>query len=310
MTEFVHLMRQAKDRCGYTFRQLEEKAAASGDVLARSTIADVLRRQSLPKPEVLAAFVRACLGPEHVDSWLAARDRLAEAVPATGPADRPPPASPPPVPGRQWWRPPRPVRVALVVLAVLALLGVTVRAVLSNDGEAGSPGPTGSAGPATAGPRHLTTEAQGSAVRVRPAQAPDLCIGEGRDSAGRLSDPVAAQRPCGGAVPPTTVLQLVGGDLYHLKWDHPQEGIGCLTVIDDGPAATMLMPWNDCAADRPAQVFRMEPVDTPVPEGFRIRSASGTFCLGIRDNALTPYAELVQETCTGEGNQEFLIDVL
>ncbi|MGC4804018.1 hypothetical protein [Micromonospora sp. DT233] len=77
---FVAMMRQLKGRSGHTFRQLEKVAARHGDYLPRSTTADVLRRQALPRADVLAAFVRACAGEEHVAAWLRARERLAEAA--------------------------------------------------------------------------------------------------------------------------------------------------------------------------------------------------------------------------------------
>ncbi|MCZ0207671.1 tetratricopeptide repeat protein [Streptomyces sp. UMAF16] len=73
---FIELMRQLKERSGLTYRELEERAARSGDVLARSTLADVLRRCTLPRPEVLAGFVRACGDEQRLDAWLDARERV------------------------------------------------------------------------------------------------------------------------------------------------------------------------------------------------------------------------------------------
>ncbi|GGR86846.1 hypothetical protein GCM10010252_26920 [Streptomyces aureoverticillatus] len=73
---FVALMRQLKEQSGLTYRQLEERAAGRGEALARSTLADVMRRDALPRPELLAAFVRACAEDHEVDAWLTARDRI------------------------------------------------------------------------------------------------------------------------------------------------------------------------------------------------------------------------------------------
>ncbi|WP_328376073.1 hypothetical protein OHQ88_15535 [Micromonospora zamorensis] len=87
--EFVDMLRQLKDRSRLTYRQLEQRAAATGDVLARSTAADILRRSTLPRPEVVAAFVRACGAEDQVETWLRARHRLAVGTYA--------PTSPPPV---------------------------------------------------------------------------------------------------------------------------------------------------------------------------------------------------------------------
>lgn len=75
--EFMALLRQMKVRSGRTLRQLEDQAAAHGDVLARSTIADALRRSTLPRPELLIAFVRACGEEERIEEWSRLRERLA-----------------------------------------------------------------------------------------------------------------------------------------------------------------------------------------------------------------------------------------
>ncbi|MEV6032037.1 tetratricopeptide repeat protein [Nonomuraea sp. NPDC052116] len=82
---FIALLRQLKERSGYTYRQLEERAARRGDVLARSTIADTLRRQALPRPETLVAFLHACAPEEEVQAWLQVRDRLAGRAAPTRP---------------------------------------------------------------------------------------------------------------------------------------------------------------------------------------------------------------------------------
>ncbi|GGO23543.1 hypothetical protein GCM10011576_44030 [Micromonospora parathelypteridis] len=88
--EFVDLLRRLKDRSRLTYRQLEQRAASAGDVLARSTAADILRRSTLPRPEVVAAFVRACGAEDQVEAWLQARHRLAAgAYAVTSPADQP-----------------------------------------------------------------------------------------------------------------------------------------------------------------------------------------------------------------------------
>ncbi|MFI0790871.1 helix-turn-helix domain-containing protein [Streptomyces lydicus] len=55
---FVAQLRLLKERSGLTYRQLERRAEARGDVLPRSTLADVLGGRSQPRPELLAAFVR------------------------------------------------------------------------------------------------------------------------------------------------------------------------------------------------------------------------------------------------------------
>ncbi|MFD5103718.1 helix-turn-helix domain-containing protein, partial [Streptomyces albidochromogenes] len=84
---FVKSMRQLKERAGLTYRELEERAARNGDVLARSTLADILRRESLPRPDLLAAFVRACGDERRAGAWLDARDRIATGGAAAPPTD-------------------------------------------------------------------------------------------------------------------------------------------------------------------------------------------------------------------------------
>ncbi|MFV8131157.1 XRE family transcriptional regulator [Streptomyces syringium] len=129
--EFVAAMRQLKARSGLTFRQLEERAAARGEVLARSTLADALRHDALPRVETLTAFLRAC-GEEHdAGAWLEARKRLSV-------ADVPPGEPAPERPSR--WRT-RPFRVATA--AAVAVL-------LAAGGLAGARYPRDPAGPGSA----------------------------------------------------------------------------------------------------------------------------------------------------------------
>ncbi|MFV8128475.1 hypothetical protein [Streptomyces syringium] len=74
---YMELMRRLKDRSGLTYRQIEEAAAESGEILARSTLAGALARSALPRPELVSAFVRACGDGDRVQAWLQARDRIA-----------------------------------------------------------------------------------------------------------------------------------------------------------------------------------------------------------------------------------------
>lgn len=315
-TEFVALLQQLKERSGCTYRQLEERAASSGDVLPRSTIADALRRQSVPRPEMVAAFVRACgAGPSEVEIWLAARDRIASAGP-TPPtqsgdgSDRTAPTSEeadPASPGRgSTW-----LRQLVVLLTTLAVVGAVIGAawlVSRPDGPPQTdrdtvapddPQPTASAG---------RPELSGW-VRIRIADRPERCVSEGREHTGRYRSEVAVQRACAGAEPPLTLLQRVGGEHYFIKWVHPVLGTGCLTVLTGGSVVgDMLEPRNECWEDQAAQLFRIEPVDVPVPGGYRIRPAYTDLCLGFPDGGPGSGAELLREPCTGAAEQEFLIE--
>ncbi|MFV2118390.1 helix-turn-helix domain-containing protein, partial [Streptomyces sp. Act-28] len=85
---FVARLQALKDRSGLTYRELSARAEAVGDSLPRSTVADMLARGTLPREELLVAFVRACgAGPEETERWLAARPHQA----ARPPHDIPPP---------------------------------------------------------------------------------------------------------------------------------------------------------------------------------------------------------------------------
>ncbi|MGW5266543.1 RICIN domain-containing protein [Microbispora sp. NPDC004025] len=125
--EFVALMRRLRAWSGCSYRQLERRAEAVGDVLPRATLAGALSRRDLPREHLLAAFVRACgADDDTVAEWVDARRRLAAAretttpLPGDAPAAPgdgtrvaasagmppvPPSASAPPAPGREVSRP-------------------------------------------------------------------------------------------------------------------------------------------------------------------------------------------------------------
>ncbi|GAA2598058.1 hypothetical protein GCM10010399_30950 [Dactylosporangium fulvum] len=84
--EFVAALAALRGWSGLTYRQLAAKARASGDVMPSSTIAAALSRPSLPRAELVAAFVRACgIDDDTTQRWLAARQRLAAAAAVPGP---------------------------------------------------------------------------------------------------------------------------------------------------------------------------------------------------------------------------------
>ncbi|GIH08907.1 hypothetical protein Rhe02_69740 [Rhizocola hellebori] len=75
--EFVALLRQLKECSGLTYRQMEIRAERLGFRLARSTVASVLSRNTLPRQELVQAIVHAC-GQDPLP-WLQARRRLSAA---------------------------------------------------------------------------------------------------------------------------------------------------------------------------------------------------------------------------------------
>jgi transcriptional regulator with XRE-family HTH domain len=283
--ELVAAMRALKERTGLSLRQLEERAEARGEVLARSTLADVLRRASLPRPDTLAAFVRACGGGEDaVRAWLAARDRIAAGAPPV--PDAPGLASASAPGGRR-----RPGRGLLAVAAGLVLLLAAGAWVLWPDDEGEVRGADAAA---------LFGD---DPVRISPAGAPDLCVSEGRDSAGAYDAAIAVQEPCAQAVPPSTSLRAAGDDgWYHVVWDHPDEGTGCLALVTEGTAEGYLEPvdWDRCAPGSPEQRFRLEPV--PGEDAYLLRNARSDACLAAADTA-----EIVQGPCEGDSAQSFTV---
>ncbi|MGV9212588.1 RICIN domain-containing protein [Micromonospora sp. RB23] len=313
--DFIDLLRQLKDRSRLTFRQLEQRAAAAGDVLARSTAADVLRRSTLPRPEVLAAFVRACGAGEQVDEWLRARNRLAAgAYDVAGPpvdassdtpTDRPAEARP------RWSG--RPALLALLVVGTL-LVGIGAWFWWPDDNErrtsektaAVGQSPTGSAsaGGTTSGAGQRSPAS--GRIQIRPASYPSLCISEGHDRSARYKAEVAVQRPCVGATPPDTYLVPVADDMYFVKWKHPVNGLGCLTVRRENPGQNLIEPWDQCNTDSWYQLFRFEPTGS-APDAYRLRPAGSDLCVGIRDDAAQVPAEAAAEPCTGQPDQVFLV---
>ncbi|MCZ7375512.1 helix-turn-helix domain-containing protein [Micromonospora sp. WMMC250] len=335
--EFVDLLRQLKDRSRLTYRQLEQRAAAAGDVLARSTAADVVRRNTLPRPEVVAAFVRACGAGDEVEAWLRARHRLAvgayapeSPTPDQASAHRTAPDYPsadgtaPDRPASdgsaadaarsRWFARPLPLALPLVG-TLLAALGVGVWIQRPDDTPRTAPqgGPTVSASSgspaapdASAGP---TIAPSARLSQIRPARSPKLCVTEGRDRTGQYRSEVAVQRPCTEATPPDTYLEPVADGLYFIKWNHPAHGPGCLTVRGEDPGRNLLEPWQDCSRSNSSQLFRFESTGS-TPTSYRIRPAGGDLCVGLRDDDTEVSAEALAEPCTNGADQVFLVDTL
>ncbi|GAA2796331.1 helix-turn-helix transcriptional regulator [Saccharopolyspora taberi] len=266
--EFTALLRRLKQRSGLTYRQLEGRAAERGEVLARSTLADVLEGKRLPRPELLAAFVRAC-GDDDVETWLRARERIAAAVEEPAPA--------------------RKSRVLPVSVAAGAVVvAVTAAWLLVSAGGSGErPGAESPALP-------------GGWVRLRPVSAPGLCLTDGQVRDRRYTALVAVQRPCDAVAPQTTLLEPVGGGLHRIQWHHPDHGKGCLKALADGPAAGLLEPWDACDQ---ATSFRIEP-----RFGTYVLRVDGRGCVGIAGSDPGEGAEAVVEQCAGQDGQAFFIE--
>ncbi|MEU9297276.1 hypothetical protein [Streptomyces sp. NPDC048266] len=94
--EFLARLQALKDWSGLTYRELTARAEEHGDVLPRSTVANMLARPTLPREELLLSYVRACgVAPAALEDWRTVRRDLARRgphAPASTPAT--PPASP------------------------------------------------------------------------------------------------------------------------------------------------------------------------------------------------------------------------
>ncbi|MFH8619331.1 hypothetical protein ACH4E8_30275 [Streptomyces sp. NPDC017979] len=62
---------------GLTYREIAARARRNGDTLPPSTLASVLGRASVPREDVVRAFVRVCGGEAEVDAWLRVRSEVA-----------------------------------------------------------------------------------------------------------------------------------------------------------------------------------------------------------------------------------------
>ncbi|MFF3625960.1 RICIN domain-containing protein [Streptomyces sp. NPDC002164] len=305
--EFVALLRVVKDGSGLAFRELTRRAEAAGDVLPRSTIANMLARASVPREELLVAFLRACgREPAEVVDWLAVREELAvrgrragaadgiEEADGTGAAGEEadgngegrgrdagravgraivPAAIPPSALRRR--RAVLPAAASLVALAALAVTAV----VLVRDERPGA-APVG--GPV-----------EGRTVQLRSVRS-GLCLSEERGSeSGRLFE-----TSCDGPTIPDFSLKPLGDDVWRIVTDHPDYGLGCTGVWDGAREAGASMQDQECDRRGPAEEFRIEPVGHPV-EGYRIRPVHTRLCVGTEVRNGRREAELVQTSCDG-----------
>ena len=297
VAEFSALLRSLKRNSGRTLRQLEEEAAECGDALPRSTVADMLRREALPRPELLAVFVRACGDGQQLAKWLSTRERLAVGpYPDLEPTDLEPadpavrsaaasPEAETPAP-RQPGRPKRWLAAASAVTVVT--IAVIVTTVLLNR-------PSGPSAPPSDG-----------WYLLRPGHTADrdLCVGEGRERNKRTDRPLAVQRPCEGLVP-DTYLEAVGQGVYLIKWRHPEQGWGCLSVDEASLHDGMLLAPRDCTSSAD-QRFLFQPVSN----GFVLRPVHSGKCVGVLGGPadVDAGAELSQATCSGQADQVFLLE--
>ncbi|ROP34195.1 helix-turn-helix domain-containing protein [Couchioplanes caeruleus] len=314
--EYVAALRALREWSGLTYRQLAAKADACGDVLPSSTIASALGRSSLPRRQVVTAFVRACgLGDDEAVHWAEARDAIAAgrvASPSDAASEMAEGAAPMPE-----VRPVNPRagtaarrRFPAGIAAAVLLLVTGGAAVLVRDGVRDQDG-EGAVQRATDGPRR--GDAGGAPIAdgwylLRPAHVDGhgLCLGEGRERNGRTDRPLVVQRPCD-QVSPDTYVQSAGAGVVEIRWRHPKHGVGCLTVDEAYPGDGALLAPADCTGAA-HQRYLLEAVDVPVPGGYRLRPVHSGLCVGILGGPAedSAGAEAVQTPCTGAPDQELV----
>ncbi|GAA1704555.1 XRE family transcriptional regulator [Streptomyces yatensis] len=326
--EFIAALQALKDWSRLTYRELAARADAVGDVLPRSTIANMLGRATLPREELVAAFVRACgVGPAELTVWLAVRKELATraAEPGAGPlteaaADatsgepREPlgqgePASPTgpsssrtPEAGARRSRTRLLTAALALTVAVAATAAVLVWRAHDDDGggEGDEPGRKG--GPAAVSSDGPTPAPVPGKYRIRAVHS-SLCLSE------RPQDKTAwvYQAPCEDVFPSFSLQRLDDG-LWRIATLHPEHGPGCSGIMGQSKAEGAWLGDDYCESRGAGEEFRLEAVDRPA-EGFRLRPVHTGQCLGLPDGTTRRWAHVVQLPCrSGVPGQVFRFD--
>ncbi|PZG48678.1 hypothetical protein C1I98_12470 [Spongiactinospora gelatinilytica] len=267
--EFVAQMRRLRAWSGLTFRNLEARAAAAGRSLPHSTLVGVLHRSTLPRDELLVAFVLACgCSEEQAASWRSARTRLAMGEP-------PPSAGAEPVtsgnadfwylPSRNWHLPPRKWTYWLSMIAVTAVLlllptGGPAQRELTRAQTPTPPSPpaerAGTGAPLAAG--YYRMRFPGS----------DRCLSASKGTDGRIR-----QLPCADVFP-RRLVQPLGDGTYKILTQHPKLGPGCMGVRAGEVHDDYCGEKGGNQTDR----FRLEPAGTGAADR-QIEVANSDQCL-------------------------------
>ncbi|MFE5484319.1 helix-turn-helix domain-containing protein [Streptomyces sp. NPDC056527] len=301
---FIAQLQALKDRSGLTYRELSARAAAVGDVLPRSTVANMLARSTVPREELLTTFVRACgVDPGALEGWQTVRKELAargvyepsgtDAPAADGEpsaedatstlwptAPDPDPAAELPHPRSRTYR----TLVGVVAVTGLVLAAVSVVFALVQDGD-------GDAGGAAAGTP--IAPAAGD-VRIRVIGS-DLCLNERRGGrSGQIH-----QRTCEGADVPRYSLMDLGAGTWRIVSDHPDYGPGCSGIPTGGRVADAAFEDSECGDPTRVERFRLEPHGSPAT-GYRIvpvDSATAGSCVTVTGDRTAEWAKLAQAPC-------------
>ncbi|MFF9194612.1 helix-turn-helix domain-containing protein [Streptomyces sp. NPDC014779] len=335
--EFVAQLRRLKTRSGLTYRELSARATALGEVLPRSTVANMLSRTTLPRDELLAAFVHACgLGPAEAARWEAVRKELAVrgAVEAAGeedpaeeaPAEAGPEPGPEPgaeaapdrapagaqtlaLPGPETLAPPGPKAPAPPSAPALR-----PAADLRPPRRLGLVGVIGVAGLVFAavsvvalvrggGPEHRGGPGEG-AVRIRAVDS-GLCLGERR---GERSGQVR-QLDCAEAGVPRYSLKRLGGDRWRIVTDHPDYGPGCSGLPSGGRIPDAALEDSECGDPTRVEAFTLTPHGSR-PSAYRIApagSATPGTCVTVTGSPAGEGAALAQAPCRADAKGQLFL---
>ncbi|OXM54719.1 helix-turn-helix domain-containing protein [Amycolatopsis alba] len=310
--EFVVAMRTLRARTDLSYRVLERRAAKAGTPLPSSTISGALSRDTLPRADLLATFIRACGADDATtEHWLAARADLAASEQAPESEPLVPEALSEDQPGRKrsklWWP-----SIGVAVVVVLVAGGLLVLGDPFPEQPGALPGSSSAAAPLTS-VSVTTSEATKASLgtpptgrsRVRLAHT-GLCIGEGPEKFVQEERIVLGQQDCATASPTMSVEAVDGG--YRLLLHSPENGEGCVTVDYGGTHASTLLAGDNCEPGRPDQRFAFEPVTAPA-KGYLIKSAAGArWCVGVFKGSGETGVQLIQDRCDGTAAQVFLID--
>lgn len=306
-------MRAMKDLSGLTYRQLAVRAEERGDVLPASTLAGTLSRGSLPRSEVVEAFVRACGGsPQDVERWLGARRDLTRGDPHTtapedttvvGDTDASRAHKRDPLPeegkgtGPRWSAPGRLIGGAS--LALLAVVGGSL-AVTSLTGDETAPAHVTSAASPSTTPRPALSGPQPGVYRIRSATS-SLCLSEREgESGGRVY-----QATCAKAVPVYSVEPVEDG-AYRIRSLHPVFGYGCLGVTGGSTRAGAQLMDDYCGHRGSAERFQLHPAGRA---RYRLVPAHTGACASVPDGSPTEWTPVVQLSCRPDDpGQLFLFD--